>query len=185
MIYNGPHLALAAQAAALAAPPVHSGQIDDGVGLTDAPLKSLYPEVPVLPKVTFTSFFAAFVRFCMLSLNQGFHGIIVSRLSTLKRVAFVQDAPKLKAAIVGSGLAGLSTAVELLDQGYEVDIYESRPFIGGKVASWQKDGNHVEMGLHVVSLPTHTLTVPCDCSAYVQSASFGVHMLYLYHGLAV
>lgn len=41
--------------------------------------------------------------------------------------------------------------MELLDQGYEVDIYESRPFIGGKVASWQKDGNHVEMGLHVVS----------------------------------
>lgn len=35
-------------------------------------------------------------------------------------------------------------------QGYEVDVYESRPFIGGKVASWQKDGNHVEMGLHVV-----------------------------------
>ncbi len=63
----------------------------------------------------------------------------------------MQDAPKLKASIVGSGLAGLSTAVELLDQGYEVDIYESRPFIGGKVASWQKDGNHVEMGLHVVS----------------------------------
>lgn len=27
-------------------------------------------------------------------------------------------APKLKVAIVGSGLAGLSTAVELLDQGY-------------------------------------------------------------------
>lgn len=32
----------------------------------------------------------------------------------------------------------------------QVDIYESRPFIGGKVASFQdKDGNHVEMGLHV------------------------------------
>ena len=58
--------------------------------------------------------------------------------------------PKLKVAIVGSGLAGLSTAVELLDQGHEVDIYESRPWIGGKVASFQdKDGNHIEMGLHV------------------------------------
>jgi len=44
-----------------------------------------------------------------------------------------QGAPKLKVAIVGSGLAGLSTAVELLDQGYEVDIYEQRPFVGGKV----------------------------------------------------
>lgn len=59
----------------------------------------------------------------------------------------MQTAPKLKVAIVGSGLAGLSTAVELLDQGYEVDIYEQRPFIGGKVASYRdKDGNHVEMG---------------------------------------
>ena len=36
---------------------------------------------------------------------------------------------------MGGGLAGLSTAVELLDQGYEVDIYEQRPFIGGKVGS--------------------------------------------------
>lgn len=35
-------------------------------------------------------------------------------------------------------------------QGYEVDIYESRPFIGGKVASYKdKDGNDIEMGLHV------------------------------------
>jgi zeta-carotene desaturase len=59
-------------------------------------------------------------------------------------------APKLKVAIVGGGLAGLSTAVELLDQGYDVDIYEQRPFIGGKVASYKdRSGNHVEMGLHV------------------------------------
>ena len=48
-------------------------------------------------------------------------------------------------AIIGSGLAGLSTAAELIDQGYEVDVYEQRPFIGGKVASYtDKDGNHIE-----------------------------------------
>ena len=53
----------------------------------------------------------------------------------------------MKVAIVGSGLAGLSTAVELLDQGYEVDIYEQRPFVGGKVASYRdRNGNHIEMG---------------------------------------
>lgn len=58
--------------------------------------------------------------------------------------------PKLKVAIIGAGLAGMSTAVELLDQGHEVDIYESRQFIGGKVGSFvDKRGNHVEMGLHV------------------------------------
>jgi len=60
------------------------------------------------------------------------------------------EGPKLKVAIIGSGLAGLSTAVELLDQGHEVDIYESRSFIGGKVGSFvDKRGNHIEMGLHV------------------------------------
>ncbi|XP_058090625.1 zeta-carotene desaturase, chloroplastic/chromoplastic-like [Magnolia sinica] len=44
----------------------------------------------------------------------------------------------------------MSTAVELLDQGHEVDIYDSRSFIGGKVGSCvDKHGNHIEMGLHV------------------------------------
>lgn len=31
--------------------------------------------------------------------------------------------PKLKVAIIGSGLAGMSTAVELLDQGHEVLLF--------------------------------------------------------------
>ncbi|KAH9754138.1 Zeta-carotene desaturase /chromoplastic [Citrus sinensis] len=58
--------------------------------------------------------------------------------------------PKLKVAIIGAGLAGMSTAVELLDQGHEVDIYELRSFIGGKVASFVgKHGNHIEISLHV------------------------------------
>ncbi|MFN3927066.1 MAG: 9,9'-di-cis-zeta-carotene desaturase [Pseudanabaenaceae cyanobacterium] len=56
----------------------------------------------------------------------------------------------MRVAIIGAGLAGLSTAVELVDQGCEVEVFEARPFIGGKVASWlDKDGNHIEMGLHV------------------------------------
>lgn len=56
----------------------------------------------------------------------------------------------MRAAIVGAGLAGLATAVDLADAGWEVEIFESRPFVGGKVGSWvDADGNHVEMGLHV------------------------------------
>ena len=32
----------------------------------------------------------------------------------------------------------------------QVDLYESRPFIGGKVGSFvDRQGNHIEMGLHV------------------------------------
>ncbi len=56
----------------------------------------------------------------------------------------------MKAIIIGAGLAGLSTAVELADRGYSIDIYESRPFVGGKAGSWVDGaGNHIEMGLHV------------------------------------
>ena len=56
----------------------------------------------------------------------------------------------MKIAIVGSGLAGLTAAVNLVDEGHEVEIYESRSFWGGKVGSWEdKEGNHIEMGLHV------------------------------------
>jgi zeta-carotene desaturase len=56
----------------------------------------------------------------------------------------------MRVAIIGAGLAGLSTAVELADAGHEVEIFEARPFVGGKVGSWvDADGNHLEMGLHV------------------------------------
>lgn len=56
----------------------------------------------------------------------------------------------MRVAIAGAGLAGMTAAVDLVDAGHEVEIFESRPFVGGKVGSWvDPDGNHVEMGLHV------------------------------------
>lgn len=56
----------------------------------------------------------------------------------------------MRVAIIGAGLAGLATAVNLVEAGHEVEILESRPFLGGKVGSWQdREGNHIEMGLHV------------------------------------
>lgn len=59
-------------------------------------------------------------------------------------------APGKKIAIIGAGLAGLTTAMDLVDAGCQVDIYDVRPFVGGKVGSWlDPDGNHIEMGLHV------------------------------------
>eukprot|EP00871_Galdieria_phlegrea_P001307 jgi/Galph1/2177/GphlegSOOS_G827.1 len=61
------------------------------------------------------------------------------------------DSPrKSHVIVIGGGLAGLTTALELVDKGYRVTIYETRKVLGGKVASWtDRKGNHIEMGLHV------------------------------------
>ena len=56
----------------------------------------------------------------------------------------------LKIGIVGAGLAGMVAAMDLADAGHQVEMFEVRPYVGGKVSSWKdKDGNHIEMGLHV------------------------------------
>lgn len=57
---------------------------------------------------------------------------------------------KLKVGIIGAGLAGMITAMELSEAGHDVEMFESRRFYGGKVGSWlDKNNNHIEMGLHV------------------------------------
>jgi len=62
----------------------------------------------------------------------------------------VKSKSKLKIGIVGAGLAGMVAAMDLADAGHDVEMFELRPFVGGKVSSWKdKDENHIEMGLHV------------------------------------
>ena len=47
-------------------------------------------------------------------------------------------------------VASFATSLDLVEAGHEVEIFEARNFVGGKVGSWiDKDGNHIEMGLHV------------------------------------
>jgi 15-cis-phytoene desaturase len=50
--------------------------------------------------------------------------------------------------IVGTGLAGLSAAHELLKAGRRVHVLESRSVLGGRTSSWVQDGMPVESGLH-------------------------------------
>lgn len=79
-----------------------------------------------------------------------------TRMSLAESVWDINTVPKVesasgkKVAIVGAGLAGLITGMELSDSGFQVNIYDTRPFVGGKVGSWtDSEGNHIEMGLHV------------------------------------
>lgn len=46
-------------------------------------------------------------------------------------------------------MAGLATAVKLLDAGIAVELIEKRDVLGGKTSSWvDADGDHLESGLH-------------------------------------
>ncbi len=57
----------------------------------------------------------------------------------------------MKIAIFGAGVAGLCAAVELVDKGHRVEIYEKRKVLGGKVSVWKdSDGDSIESGLHIV-----------------------------------
>ena len=48
---------------------------------------------------------------------------------------------KLKIAVVGAGLAGMFAAMDLVDAGHDVELFELRPFVGGKVSSWKDNPN--------------------------------------------
>ncbi|MGN6430507.1 MAG: hydroxysqualene dehydroxylase HpnE [Gaiellaceae bacterium] len=48
----------------------------------------------------------------------------------------------MRAIVVGGGLAGLAAALELVDSGHEVTLYEARPTLGGKVQTLpERDGD--------------------------------------------
>src|SRR5919206_5164640 len=62
----------------------------------------------------------------------------------------------MRAAVVGGGLAGLAAALELVDAGREVTLYEARPSLGGKVQTLPRregdpepapdNGQHIALG---------------------------------------
>jgi monoamine oxidase len=56
-----------------------------------------------------------------------------------------------KVVVIGAGLAGLTTAYRLQQQGMDVEIYEARDRIGGRVFSVNLAGKIVELGGHNVS----------------------------------
>jgi phytoene desaturase len=51
-----------------------------------------------------------------------------------------------KAIIIGSGIAGMATAVRLAVQGFDVQVYETNSYPGGKLSAFEKDGYYFDAG---------------------------------------
>ena len=57
------------------------------------------------------------------------------------------------AIIVGSGFGGLSTAIRLLSDGWQVTILEARPEIGGRASRIQEGGYTFDTGPSLITMP--------------------------------
>ncbi len=58
-----------------------------------------------------------------------------------------------KAIVIGSGIAGLASALRLRKKGYEVDVFESSSKIGGKLDVIEKDGFRWDAGPSLFTMP--------------------------------
>lgn len=57
----------------------------------------------------------------------------------------------MKAAIIGAGLGGLLAGAKLAKAGYDVEIFERLPFIGGRFANLEYKGFKLSTGaLHMI-----------------------------------
>lgn len=58
-----------------------------------------------------------------------------------------------RAAVIGAGLGGISAAISLRQEGYDVDLYEKNSQIGGKLNQLQAQGYTFDLGPSILTLP--------------------------------
>ena len=58
-----------------------------------------------------------------------------------------------KAIVVGSGIAGIATAIRLALKGYGVDVYEANNYIGGKLTAFSSGNYRFDSGPSLFTLP--------------------------------
>ncbi len=60
---------------------------------------------------------------------------------------------KKKAIVIGAGVAGLAVSIRLVLQGFEVEIYESNSYIGGKLSEFQLGKYRFDAGPSLFTMP--------------------------------
>jgi phytoene desaturase len=60
----------------------------------------------------------------------------------------------MRVAVIGSGLGGLAAACTLAARGYEVEVFEKNPWLGGKAAQLHEEGFRFDMGPTILIRPS-------------------------------
>lgn len=60
----------------------------------------------------------------------------------------------MKAVIIGSGIAGLASAIRLAKQGYTIEVFEANAFVGGKLSQFKLNGFRFDRGPSLFTMPT-------------------------------
>lgn len=76
---------------------------------------------------------------------------LVSMLFTTPTI-FAENNPKI--VVIGAGLAGLTIAYRLKTAGMDVDLYEARNRVGGRVLTAKLNNQIVELGAHTFTNPS-------------------------------
>lgn len=58
-----------------------------------------------------------------------------------------------KAIVIGAGISGLASAIRLAVKGYEVIVFESNAYVGGKLTEIKKDGYRFDAGPSLFTMP--------------------------------
>lgn len=61
----------------------------------------------------------------------------------------------MKVSIIGSGIAGLASAVRMAARGYEVNVYESADGPGGKLREYKSNGYRFDAGPSLFTMPQY------------------------------
>jgi phytoene desaturase len=58
-----------------------------------------------------------------------------------------------KVVVIGAGIGGLATAIRLSIKGYSVDVFESNPYVGGKLSQINSNGFRFDAGPSLFTMP--------------------------------
>jgi phytoene desaturase len=68
----------------------------------------------------------------------------------------------MRIAVIGSGLGGLAAAATLAARGYQVEVFEKNPWLGGKAAQLEQQGFRFDMGPTILIQPSVLRRVFCE-----------------------